>query len=168
MQGANGFGNTFGVVVFKEFIMGKVIAYMLTWTTYGTWLQGDKRGYVKDGEVLGENKKLYHSNKAGLKQRRVKLNSKQKLIVEEAIREKAKKLCQRIFALTVCSNHVHIVLCDTDEPARKIAGVYKKAGTDALRKEGFAGKVWTKGYDKRYCFCEEEIEARIRYVNGHG
>jgi len=31
-------------------IMARMIGYMLTRTTYGTWLQGDKRGYVKDGE----------------------------------------------------------------------------------------------------------------------
>ena len=29
-----------------------MIAYMLTWTTYGTWLQGDERGYGKDGETF--------------------------------------------------------------------------------------------------------------------
>jgi len=30
--------------------MARMIGYMLTWTTYRTWLQGDKRGYVKDDE----------------------------------------------------------------------------------------------------------------------
>ena len=27
------------------------LAYHLTWTTYGTWLPGDARGWVKWGEV---------------------------------------------------------------------------------------------------------------------
>jgi len=35
---------------FMVFIMARMIGYMLTWTTYGTWLQRDKRGYVKDDE----------------------------------------------------------------------------------------------------------------------
>ena len=35
-----------------------MIAYMVTWTTYGSWLQGDKRGYVKDGQILGGNYNL--------------------------------------------------------------------------------------------------------------
>jgi len=39
-------------------IMSKTLGYMLTWTTYGTWLQGDERGYVKDGQVLRGDKKL--------------------------------------------------------------------------------------------------------------
>jgi hypothetical protein len=29
--------------------MSKIIGYMVTWTTYGSWLPGDERGYVKDG-----------------------------------------------------------------------------------------------------------------------
>ena len=29
--------------------MEKTLGYMITLTTYGTWLQGDKRGYVKNG-----------------------------------------------------------------------------------------------------------------------
>jgi hypothetical protein len=30
--------------------MSKTVGYMVTWTTYGTWLQGEKKGFVKDGE----------------------------------------------------------------------------------------------------------------------
>ncbi len=37
-------------VFFVVLIMVRMIGYMLTRTTYGMWLQGDKRGYVKDGE----------------------------------------------------------------------------------------------------------------------
>jgi hypothetical protein len=32
--------------------MPKIAAYMVTWTTYGSWLPGDERGYVKDGQIL--------------------------------------------------------------------------------------------------------------------
>jgi len=43
-------------------IMKRMIGYMVTWTTYGTWLQGDKRGYVKDGKTLAQNDKLKSAN----------------------------------------------------------------------------------------------------------
>jgi len=39
--------------------MPRTVGYMITWTTYGTWLQGDERGYVKNGKVLRENKRLW-------------------------------------------------------------------------------------------------------------
>jgi len=31
--------------------MAKTLGYMITWTTYGTWLQGGEKGFVKNGVV---------------------------------------------------------------------------------------------------------------------
>ena len=39
--------------------MVKTLGYMVTWTTYGTWLQGDEQGYVKKGKVLGASKQKF-------------------------------------------------------------------------------------------------------------
>ncbi len=39
--------------------MGKFIGYMVTWATYGSWLQGDKRGYVKNGKIFQKDDALY-------------------------------------------------------------------------------------------------------------
>lgn len=148
--------------------MGKTLGYMITWTTYGTWLQGDKRGYVKDGEVSGENKELREANRAAQKSKGVKLRRKEKEIVRKAIGSEAEKLGQRIYAVAVCSNHVHVVADNIDEDLGKVAGRYKRAGTMALRRKGFVGRVWTKGYDKRFCFDKKALEERIRYVQRHG
>jgi len=35
--------------------MVKTLGYMITWTTYRTWLQGGEKGFVKKGKVRGEN-----------------------------------------------------------------------------------------------------------------
>jgi len=58
--------------------MGKTLGYMVTFTTYGSWLQGDKRGFMKDGEVSEAskgleqaNKKRQSSEKVTLKRRRI-------------------------------------------------------------------------------------------------
>ncbi len=72
--------------------MARMIGYMLTWTTYGTWLQGDKRGYVKDGEVLGEDRRLYEDNQGHLKGRTKRLDKRDKIIVRDAILSEAKRL----------------------------------------------------------------------------
>ena len=94
---------------------------MITLTFYGMWLQGDERGYVKDGKVLGGNIGLYESNKANLKSERVRLNKKEQEIVRQAIMNMAFGLGQKIYALAVCSNHVHIVVGNCDEMVGKIA-----------------------------------------------
>jgi hypothetical protein len=36
---------------------------MLTWTAYGSWLQGDRRKYVKNGQILDPNPSLESKNK---------------------------------------------------------------------------------------------------------
>ena len=38
--------------------MAGMIGFMATWTTYGTWLQGHKKGYVKNGKILEANPEL--------------------------------------------------------------------------------------------------------------
>ena len=147
--------------------MGKIIGYMITWTTYGTWLQGDKRGYVKDGKILRNNDALLQSNLKGLKNPATKCDSKHCAIVRRAILNKAQEIRQHIYAIAVCSNHVHIVAERTNESIEKVVSFYKNAARLALRSNGFNGRIWTKGFDKRFCFKQEELEKKINYVKDH-
>jgi len=140
---------------------------MVTFTTYGTWLQGDAKGFIKDGEVRGENIALKKSNVENLAGAVVRLGRREKEIVREAIIKAAKRLKQKILAIAVYSNHAHLVCEYVDVPIEVIVGYYKNAGRVALRKSGFKGKVWTSGYDKRYCFDEKALRKRIEYVKGH-
>ena len=147
--------------------MGKMLGYMITWTTYGTWLQGDKRGYVKDGKIYKKNPQLEQKNKEQQASETVKLTNKQQCIVQKAVLEEACKLGQKVYSVAVFSNHVHLVVGYISDPIREIVGYYKNATRVALQKEGFVGRVWTRGYDKRYCFDEKSLRARVDYVKGH-
>ncbi len=147
--------------------MRKTIGYMITFTTYGTWLQGDNRGYVKNGQILKKNYKLKESNKQNLKTNPVRLTVEQKKIVYQAILEKAKQIGQKIPALYVATNHVHIVAEYIPKPIYIIARHYKICGEQALKTRGFADKVWTKGFDRRFCYSQEELDGRVKYVNSH-
>ena len=148
--------------------MDRVIGYMLTWTTYGTWLQGERKGWVKDGKVMVGNAKLRQANASVQKNEAFRLNKRQKRIVRRGIEEEAEVIGQRILAITVCSNHVHVVVEDIDETIGKVVGRYKKAGSQALKCDGSSGKVWTNGYDKRFCHSAKEMQNRITYVERHG
>ena len=147
--------------------MAKTVGYMITFTTYGTWLQGDAKGFVTNGEVRGENAALKKSNVKNLTGAAVRLNRKEKEIVRGAIIEAAKRFNQKILAIATYSNHIHIVCEYVDVPIGVIAGFYKNAGRVALQKNGFEGKVWTSGYDRRFCFNEKELKTRVDYVNKH-
>ncbi len=145
--------------------MQNTLGYMLTWTTYGSWLQGDTSGYVKDGIMLGENKSLAMTNKKHLSKNVVILTQSQSSMIEDAIRTKANEIGHKIYAIAVRSSHVHIVAGYTKTDIGLIVRYYKMAGQTALRNEGFEGRLWTKGFDKRFCFDEQSLKARIDYVN---
>ncbi|GAG26926.1 unnamed protein product [marine sediment metagenome] len=147
--------------------MRKTLGYMLTWPTYGTWLQGDERGYVKKGKILGENSKLKKANVESMPRNEVRLNKKQQEIVKEAIFKEAEKTKEKILALAVCSNRIHMVLRYAIKPIEKSAGRFKNAARVALQKDGFIGSVWARGFDKRYCFDEKSLKNRIEYVEKH-
>jgi len=117
--------------------MAKTLGYMITWTTYGTWLQGDKRGFVKKGIIHPANQSLANSNRQNLTKEPVQLSKAQQEIVAKAIYEKANQLNQRIHALAVCSKHVHIVADYIPEPIGSIVTGYKNSAQVALRKDWF-------------------------------
>ena len=146
------------------YVMVKLLGYMITWTTYGTWLQGDERGYVKDGVTLPANERLEQANKQLQVQDAIHLSNIQHQVVLEAILKEVAARGQKIYAISVQSTHVHIVLEDTAEPIDKIVAYYKTAARLALKNLGHQGRVWTKGYDKRFCFDEGNLNRRIRYV----
>jgi len=147
--------------------MGGMVGYILTWTTYGTWLPGDKRGYVQDGTIWEKDKALEDSNRKLRKTEAVRLTNTQKRIVENTIIEEAKRIKQEILAIRVFSNHVHIVVGSTNESIENTVSLYKNKSTSALKKTGMINRIWTRGFNKRFCFNNEELNTRIGYVNRH-
>jgi len=130
-------------------------------------LQGDNRGYVKDGKILEKNDSLRKENIKRLKAGMVQLTHQEQKIVREAILNKAQTLGQKIYPMAVCSNHVHIVAERISEPIEMVVSHYKNAARIALRANGFVGKVWTRGFDKRFCFNRQQLKSRIEYVQAH-
>ena len=141
---------------------------MITWTTYGTWLQGGEKGFVKDGKVRGENVAIKKDCEKKLEHKPVRFGQREKEIVRNAIIAAAKKFEQKILAIAVYSSHVHIVCEYVDVPINVIVGYYKNAGRVALQKDGFEGRVWTRRCDRRFCFNEKDLRTRVDYVNRHG
>jgi REP element-mobilizing transposase RayT len=147
--------------------MPRMSGYMIVWTTYGTRLQGNERGYVKDRRYMGAHSRLRGATVSGQKDRAVRFNRQEREIVRKAIRREAGILGQKIHSMAVCSSHVYMVVNCIDGAIGDIIGCYKKAAIEALKANGFVGKVWTKGYDKKYCFDEESLRDRIDYVQMH-
>jgi REP element-mobilizing transposase RayT len=147
--------------------VNKTLGYMVTWTTYGTWLEGEKKGYVKKGQILEGNETLREKSKRNQKDATVRLSKKQRSVVSEAILAGAARTGENVFAIAVLSNHVHIVVHYNGKPIGRTVSRLKKTAYYAMRECGFRGRLWTRGYDRRYCFDEESLRARVDYVKRH-
>jgi len=148
-------------------VMFRIVGYMVTWTTYGSWLPGDERGYVKDGQILPGDVGTLERNKQRRKSAAVRLSTREKQIVHRVILTEAQKLGHQIEVCVVFSNHVHLVARPHSESIEEVVGRYKSVTTRALWEHSRKGRIWTKGYDKRFFFSEGDLTTRIKYVQNH-
>jgi len=147
--------------------MSKIVGYMVTWTTYGSWLPGDERRYVANGQILQVDLKTLQRNKKRQKSPTVKLNKKEIHLVRQVILNEAERIGHKVEALAVCSSHVHLAARPHSESIEDVVGRYKSITTHTLWNLGHKGHIWTKGFDKRFCFSEENLTRKIQYVNKH-
>ena len=95
--------------------MPRPIAFFITWTTYGTWLQGDDRGSIlgrggKQPRMIAPRRGLAQANHKGLKHEPVLFSESQRRIVEDTIRSHCEFKSWRLYAVAVRTNHVHVVV----------------------------------------------------------
>lgn len=148
--------------------MSEIIGYMATWTTYGTWLPGDERGYVDNkGKLQEGDEKILQKSKDLQKSESVILNIAEKKIAKQTILDEALIIGHKIIALVVCSNHVHLLARPHKQSIDKMISRYKSLTTRMFWGYGRKGKIWTRGFDRRFCFTDMEIAARIVYILKH-
>jgi REP element-mobilizing transposase RayT len=152
--------------------MSEPLAYLLTWTTYGSWLPGDKRGSV-DGmhNVYGEefapaDAKRRAANAAKLSRPPFRLNHAARVMVQKAIIEHCAFRQWDLVSMNVRSNHVHVVVRSDVSPAATASKL--KARATRLPREGSVvpidRPVWTERGSGRYLRNEVAVQAAIRYV----
>ena len=90
-----------------------------------------------------------------------------KKVVHDSIIETVAREGVELLALAVCSNHAHVVIGPLGRPIEDFVAVCKTAGRRALHSRGLEGKVWTRGYDRRFCFDRKALEQRVAYVREH-
>jgi len=146
--------------------MGKVVGYMATWATYGSWLQGDKRGYVRKGKVLGGSEGLERANKRMLGGGAVKLNRAEREIIKKGMLAEGDRIGERLLAVSVQSSHLHVVIAAGGKAVGKVVSL-KCAAYYERQRDSVGRRLWARGYDKRLCFDEQSLVNRIRYVERH-
>ena len=110
------------------------LAYFLTWSTYGTWLPGDERGWIEFGrgwQFPDGVRKL--EAEARMTEDACRLDGEQRAIVERQIAETCNVRGWELHAVNCRSNHAHVVV--TADQAPKIVRNQLKAWCTRRLKE---------------------------------
>ena len=150
----------------------KPLAYLLTFTCYGTWLHGDDRGAV-DFEHNKYGAKFVPPSPVRKTVRREQMNDEpvifdqhERELVENTIREVCQYRQWKLQAVNVRSNHIHAIAAGNHDPD-KIMSDFKAYATRKLRESDPKykdRKVWTEGGSTRYLWDEESVITACGYV----
>jgi REP element-mobilizing transposase RayT len=148
------------------------VGFLISFRCYGTWLHGDERGSVDRHHRIYGTRGLPSSglrrqhDRELLKQQPVKLNSRQRSVVESAIREPCTLRQWNLWTVNVRTNHVHAVVTANKKPDAVMSAL-KANATRAMREAG----VWTSELSpwefresKKYLWNEKQVADAIAYV----
>ena len=144
------------------------LAFFITWTVYGTFLQGDDRGWTKrrKGDQTAQPK-LDQWRSDRLKHAIELLCQDQQTAVETEIDRLADFRGWKVWARSARTNHVHVVVTANEYAGNKVRDQLKANCTRVLREtwSKFIDRpVWTSGGDWKCINDEDSLEQVVIYV----
>jgi REP element-mobilizing transposase RayT len=163
--------------------MPEALAYFLTWTTYGTWLPGDDRGWVRfsRGAQL-PNPIIEREAAARMTEDACRLDHEQRRLVEATIANHCRIRQWELHVVNCRSNHVHVVVAAKNHPddvreqfkawcTRRLKALElerkRRFGTSVFGEQephSVREKWWSERGSGLYINDEEGLEAIIHYV----
>lgn len=144
------------------------LGLFITWTVYGTFLPGDRRGWRHRSAGDTPDRPLlerWHRNR--LNHDVVLLDAEMRDVTEAAIREICEVRTWTLWALSARSNHVHVVVTAPDYKPSLVRDQLKAKATRELRQSFDLWQdrpVWTEKGDIEYLDSDSEIEQCVVYV----
>lgn len=147
--------------------MGRPLAYLITWTTYGTWLPGDGRGWVEDGTpgIRAPDAARRAEARGRLSEPPVTLDEAQRTLVEATIRAHCEVRRWTLHAVNARSNHVHVAVTADDVPPETVMDQFKAWCSRRLNECGPRRKHWwTRHGSTKWINDEDYLRNAINYV----
>ena len=143
------------------------LAYFLTWTTYGTWLPGDDRGWSRknQSDIQRPNRLFVEMAQSRMKEPAFFLDDASRRVVEDTIRKHCAVRDWHLHAVNARTNHVHVVVTAVGYEPETVRDQFKAWCTRRLKaSEATRTKFWTEGGDCCRIHQEAGLEAAIVYV----
>jgi hypothetical protein len=110
------------------------VAYFSTWTTYGTWLPGDDRGWFDGGRGWREpDRRREFASALLMASDALILTPTQRRLVESVIAEHSAFRGWELHAVNCRTNHVHVVVSAGETPLSLPRTQYKAWSTRRLK-----------------------------------
>lgn len=151
-----------------EFNTDEPLAFFLTWTTYGTWLPGDDRGWHRkhEGKIQERNPELEAAARLKMTEPDFHLNKKHRVIVKETIEKHCKIRGWHLHIANPRSNHVHVVVTTPSYAPNVVRDQFKAWCTRKLKEAGVNREnIWTEGGSKRSINTLEDLATVIEYAS---
>ena len=147
--------------------MDSVAGYFITWTTYGTWLPGDQRGWRLRARGTRLPEPLLRDWCAKqMKGEAVLLGTEDRITVEKACREHCEFRGWELKAVNARTNHVHVVAIANKSP-KSTRDQLKANCTRLLRLQPTplnVPKTWTTNGDCEVLADDDELLGVMHYV----
>jgi REP element-mobilizing transposase RayT len=147
--------------------MSEPLAYFITWTTYGTWLPGDGRGWVEGGTpgIQAPDARRREEARVSLAEPPVTLDAAQREVVRATVEAHCRIRGWRLHAVNVRSNHVHVVVTAPPAP-EQVMNQLKAWCSRRLNEQGGARREhwWTYHGSTKWINDEPYLRNSIRYV----
>ena len=146
---------------------GDPLGYFLTWSSYGTWLPGDERGWSRkyDWDIQPPNPSVVKFAQSRMKEPAFTLSINSRILVEDTIRRHCSIRGWTLHAVNARSNHVHVVVTAPSYPPEKAREQFKAWSTRRLKEiEPTRTRFWTEGGSCRWINHEADLEAAVIYV----
>jgi REP element-mobilizing transposase RayT len=143
------------------------VAWFITWTVYGTFLQGDSRWWRNRGRSRPPQPLLEQWHRDRLNHDVILLADNQRKIVEDEIANHCKHRRWHLWFANARTTHVHVVVTAENQSGRQVRDQLKANCTRALREqcEVFIDRpVWTVGGDWKCVQREDDLEQVMIYV----
>jgi REP element-mobilizing transposase RayT len=144
------------------------IAYFITWTSYGTWLPGDERGWHQWGEseVRPPNELFVQMAAAAMKETEFTLAPEDREVVEQTVARHCQVRGWTLHTVRARSNHVHVVVTAPGYHPKTVRDQFKAWCTRHLKpKHPVRERFWTEGGSCRWINHEDDLASAIAYVN---
>lgn len=145
------------------------LAFFITWTVYGAWLQGDDRGWRRyQGGHENPQPLLSAWRRERLLHPVALLNKNHRQVVVDEITNHCRRRRWKLWVANARSNHVHVVLTANRHPGSKVRDQLKANCTRGLRENDklFLDRpVWSRGGDWKCVNTDDDLATVVRYAS---